>query len=72
MIAKFTTKEAARRGDNEFVLDLHHLETFIGLQYARGLYEKGHAACFPWSRKYNVPIFSEAMSCDSFIKILKT
>ena len=40
IIAKFTTEEAARRGDNEFVLDLHHLETFIGLQYARGLYGK--------------------------------
>ena len=71
MIAKFTTKEAARRGDNEFVLDLHHLETFIGLQYARGLYGKGHPACFLWSRKYGMPIFSEAMSRDSFIKILK-
>ena len=71
MIAKFTTEEAARRGDNEFVLDLHHLETFIGLQYARGLYGKGHPACFLWSRKYGMPIFSEAMSHDSFIKILK-
>ena len=71
MIAKFTTEEAARRGDNEFVLDLHHLETFIGLQYARGLYGKGHPACFLWSRKYGMPIFSEALSRDSFIKILK-
>ena len=71
LIAKFTTEEAARRGDNEFVLDLHHLETFIGLQYARGLYGKGHPACFLWNRKYGMPIFPEAMSRDSFIKILK-
>ena len=32
---------------------------------------KGHPACFLWSRKYGLPIFSEAISRDSFIKILK-
>ena len=42
----FTTAEAVRRGDIEFSLSLDGLETFIALQYPRGLYGKNHPVSF--------------------------
>ena len=38
MICRYTNKEAQRRGDDQFTVSLADLETFIGLQYARGIY----------------------------------
>ena len=51
-IAKFTTEEAVRRGDIDFSLSLDELESFIALQYARGLYFCGiRGTVFPFSTK---------------------
>ena len=54
-IVKFTTAEAIRRGDVDFSLSLDELETFIALQYARGLYEKNHPVSFLWNKRYGIP-----------------
>ena len=37
MIVKYTANEAACRGDEEFLLNLHKLQTFIKLRYPHGL-----------------------------------
>ena len=66
MICRYTNKEAQRRGDEQFTVSLAKLETFIGLQYARGIYGKGHPVAFSQSKKYGVPIFYENMSRDIF------
>ena len=52
-------------------MNLANLETFIGLQYARGIYGKGHPVAFLRSKRYGIPIFYENMSRDYFLKILK-
>ena len=41
-IAKFTTEKAVHRGDIDFSRSLDELESFIALQYVRGLYGKNH------------------------------
>ena len=71
MICRYTNKEAQRRSDDQFTVSLADLETFIGLQYARGIYGKGHPVAFLWSKRYGIPIFYENMSRDYFLKILK-
>ena len=70
-IAKYTTEEAVRRGDVDFSLSLDELESFIALQYARGIYGKNHPVSFLWNRKYGIPIFRETMPRNTFTKILK-
>ena len=52
-------------------MSLADLETFIRLQYARGIYGRGHPVAFLWSKRYGIPIFHENMSRDYFLKILK-
>ena len=71
IICKYTNEEAQRRGDELFTVSLAELETFIGLQYARGIYGKDHPVAFFWSKRYGIPIFYENMSRDYFLKILK-
>ena len=71
MICKYTNEEAQRRGDENFTVNLANLETFIGLQYARGVYGKGHPVVFLWSKRYGIHIFYENMSKEYFLKILK-
>ena len=71
MICRYTNKEAQRRGDDQFTVSLADLEMFIGLQYARGIYAKGHPVAFLWSKRYGIPIFYENMGRDYFLKILK-
>ena len=51
MICRYTNEEAQRRGDEQFTVSLAELETFIELQYARGIYGKDHPASFLWSKK---------------------
>ena len=70
-IAKFTTEEAVRRDDTDFSLSLDELESFIALQYARGLYGKNHPVAFLWNKRYGIPIFHETMPRNKFTKILK-
>ena len=71
MICRYTNEEAQRRGDEQFTVSLAELETFIGLQYARGIYGKDHHVAFLSSKRYGIPIFYENMSRDYFLKILK-
>ena len=74
-IAKFTTEEAVHRGDTDFSLSLDELESFIALQYARGLYGKNHPVAFLWNKRYGIPIFHKNIldiaainACAIFIK----
>ena len=71
MICKHTNEEAQRRGDDQFTVSLADLETFIGLQYARGIYGKDHPVAFLWSKRYGIPIFYKDMSRDYFLTTLK-
>ena len=68
VICRYTNKEAQQRGDDKFTVSLADLETFIGLQRARGIYGKGHPVAFLWSKRYGIPIFYENMSRDYFLK----
>ena len=54
---------------NDFSID--DLESFIGLQYARSLYNKTLPADFLWSQSYGPGIFSLTMSRTKFKKILR-
>ena len=71
MICRYTNEEAQRRGINQFTVSLANLETFIGLQYASGIYVKGYPVAFLWSKRYGIPIFYENMCRDYFLTILK-
>ena len=71
LITKFTTDEAVRCGDVDFSLTLNELESFIALQYARGVYGKNHPVAFLWSKNYGIPIFGETMPGNKFTKIMK-
>ena len=71
MVSRYTNEKAQRKGDEQFTMSLAELETFIGLQYARGIYGKDHPVAFLWSKKYGISIFCENMSRDYFLKILK-
>ena len=70
-ITKFTTDEAVRCGDVHFSLSLDELESFIALQYARGVHGKNHPVAFLWSKNYGIPIFGETMPRNKFTKIMK-
>ena len=71
MICRYENEEAQRRGDEQFTVSLAELETFFGLQYARGIYGKDHPVAFLWSKRYSNPIFYKNMSRDYFLEILK-
>ena len=45
-MCKYTNEEAQRRGYKKFCLTLTDLEKIIGLQYASGIYGKGHPEAF--------------------------
>ena len=70
-ITKFATDEAVRCGDVDFPLTLDELESFIALQYARGVCGKNHPVAFLWSKNYEIPIFGEIMPRNKFTKIMK-
>ena len=70
-ICRYTNKEAQRRGDKQFTVSPAELETFIGLQYARGSMVKIIPYLSCGAKRYGIPIFYENMSRDYFLKILK-
>ena len=70
-IIKFTTDEAVRCGNVDFSLTLDKLESFIALQYARGVYGKNHPVAFLRSKNYGIPIFGETMPQNKFSKTMK-
>ena len=71
MICRYTNEEAQRRDDEQFTVSLAELETFIGLQNARGIYGKDYPVAFLWSKRYGILIFYKNMSRNYFLKILK-
>ena len=70
-IVKYTKKQAERVGDDKFELTIQELETFIGLQYARGVYGKNHPIEFLWNIEFGIPLFRNSMPRDRFKTILK-
>ena len=56
---------------NYILVDLQKLEVFIGLQYLRGINEKGHPVAILWSRNYGISIFYKIMGCNLFLETLK-
>ena len=50
-ICRYISEEAQRRGNEQFTVSPAELETFIGLQHARGIYGKDHPVSFLWSKK---------------------
>ena len=71
MICRYTNEEAQRRGDEQFIVSLPDLETFIEFQYAVRIYGKRHPVAFLWSKRHGIPIFYENMSRDYFLKIFE-
>ena len=63
---EYTNEGAQRRDDDQFIVSFADLETFVGLQYARGIYGKGHLVSFLWSKRYGISIFYENMCRDCF------
>ena len=63
-ICRLTNEEAQQRCDEQFTVSQADLETFIGLQYAREIYGKGHPVAFLESKRYGISIFYENMSRD--------
>jgi len=47
------------------------LESFIALQYARGLHGTNHPRHFLYNETYGIPIFSETTSHGRFTAFLK-
>ena len=52
MICRYANEKAQRRGDQQFTVSLAESETFIRLQYAKGIYGKDHPVAFLWSKRY--------------------
>ena len=67
-ISRSTIKHG-RTVDSDFDLSLSDLETFIGLQYARGVYGNTHSVDFLWSHKFGCKIFFDNMSRNKFSPI---
>lgn len=56
---------------SNFQLSLDELKTFVGLQYARGVYGRHHSVRFLWSQSFGVRFFNDTMSRDRFCEIKK-
>ena len=74
-ILKCVQKHTINHGkidDSDFNLHLHELESFIGLQLARGvLVGRNTAIKQLWSKEWEQPIFRNTMSRDKYAKIMK-
>ena len=53
----------------DFPLSLARLESFVALQYARGIYSKNHSVAFLWSKHTGPSIFQRTMCRDEFKRI---
>ena len=67
-IQAHTTREAKKR-NSDFELSPEKLEAFIGLQYIRGIYGKGHPVEFLWNKEYGPKMLCNTMARDCFVKI---
>ena len=65
------TNREARNINPNFSLTMELLETFIALQYTRGIYEKHHSVHFLWKKTYGPSIFRDTMVRDCFLEIKK-
>lgn len=70
-VVKHTVDYARSCGDHNFVLSVNDAESFIAIQYCRGLYGKSHPAHFLWNKEHGIPLFSKIMSRDRYLEILK-
>ena len=60
----------ARKQNSQWGVSSDLLEAFIALQYARGIYGKGHSLDFLWNEMYGPKIFRETMPRNTFKSIL--
>ena len=61
----------ARKQNSQWGVSSDLLEAFIALQYARGIYGKGHSLDFLWNEMYGPKIFRETMPRNTFKSILR-
>ena len=59
----------ARKQKSQWGVSSDLLEAFIALQYARGIYGKGHSLDFLWNEMYGPKIFRETMPRNTFKSI---
>ena len=66
------TNNHGKKDDDDFDLHLYELESFIGLQTARGLLAGNNTPIKQfWSKKWAHPIFGNTMSRIRYQKIMK-
>ena len=61
----------ARKQNSQWGVSSDLLEAFIALQYAGGIYGKGHSLEFLWNEMYGPKIFRETMPRNTFKSILR-
>ena len=67
-IIQYTNEGAQRREAISFCLDLQKLEAFTGIQYARGVYEKGHPVLFCGAKNMEFRFFTKQWHETHFLK----
>lgn len=66
------TEARARLGDNSWSLSLEELDAFIAVLYARGIYGASKFDLHSlWSKPWGPPFFTETMSRDRFVEIMR-
>lgn len=61
----------AKENGGKIDISLDVLETFIAVQYARGIYGRHHSVDFLWNKTYGPKLFAETMSRDTYKYIAK-
>ena len=69
-VQNYTVIEA-RKQNSQWGVSSDLLEAFIALQYARGIYGKGHSLDFLWNEMYGPKIFRETIPRNTFKSILR-
>ena len=69
-VQNYTVIEA-RKQNSQWGVSPYLLEAFIALQYARGIYGKGHSLDFLWNEMHGPKIFCETMPRNTFKSILR-
>ena len=69
-VQNYTVIEA-RKQNSQWDVSSDLLEAFIALQYARGIYGKGHSLDFLWNEMYGPKIFCETMPRNTFKSVLR-
>ena len=72
--SEFKLKQTKSDLDKHIVSDLVNLSdilAYIGVQFARGVFQKGVAVKQLWCQNYGMPVFHKLMSRNKFINIKK-